>query len=100
MCACGQRPVDNPPRPVDNPVRKILDAMSLDSKTSDKSVKRVNPSGVRDAVDNLNEVIHRHDQILGAILDAIDLINARLDSLENRVTETGETLTQDEGGFL
>lgn len=62
---------------VENPATKILDAMSLNLKTpSYKSVTRSNPSGVREAVDNLNDLV-------AAILSAIDVINARLDALEN-----------------
>lgn len=89
MCACGQRPVDNPTRPVDNsqnPARKILDAMSLDSKNdSYKSVKNLYPTGARETLHNLREVVHNQDRIVAAILDALDLLSARIDAIENRI---------------
>lgn len=88
MCACGQRPVDNSQRPVDkpaNPARKILDAMPLTSKPVYKSRTDSQSTGAHEATHNLETLIHNQDQIVASILQAIDLINARLDALESRI---------------
>lgn len=89
ICACGQRPVDNPTPPVDNsqnPARKILDAMPLILKTdSYKSRSDSQSTGGREVIHNLGESVHSQDQIVAAILDAIDLINARLDAIESQL---------------
>lgn len=84
------KPVDNPVRPVDNPARKLLDAMPLAFKTSYKSVKKVHPSRVGEAVDNLAGAVWDHDRILAAVLDALDLLTARLDGLHRRIEGGGE----------
>lgn len=82
---CGQLPVENSGQPVDksgNPARKILDAMPLTSKPVIKSRTDSQSTGLREVVHNLAESIHNVDQSVGAILDAIDLIKARIDALE------------------
>lgn len=70
-----KNPVDSAKRPVENPARKILDAMSLNLKNQYKSLPRSSTSDAREAIHNL-------DQILGGLLDAVDLTNARIDALE------------------
>ena len=79
-CACGQQSSTRRQNPVENPARKILDAMSLDSKnkTSYKSVTRSSTSGVREAVDELN-------QIVTSLIDALDLITARIDAIDAQI---------------
>lgn len=78
-CACGQRPVENPPPAVENPARKILDTMSLNLKTpSYKPRTDLQPTGTR-------EEIHRLNEQLAAVLNAIDLINARIDAIDNQM---------------
>lgn len=86
-CACGQRPVDNS-RPAvenaENPARKILDAMSLNLKTpSYKPRTDSQPTGARDVIHRLAEL----DSLVASILEAIDLINARIDAIENTISQ-------------
>ena len=89
MCACGQRPVDKSGRPVDNsqnPARKILDAMPLKTKTPNyKPYSDTQPTGAREAIHNLSASIHNQDQIVAVILDALDLLSARIDAIESRI---------------
>lgn len=88
-CACGQRPVEKGRRPVDNsqnPARKILDAMPLKTKTTNyKPSSDTQPTGAREAIHNLGESVHNQDRIAAAILDALDLLSARIDAIENRI---------------
>ena len=73
-----KNPVDSQNRPVENQVRKIFDAMSLNLKNQYKSLPRSSTTDAREAIHNL-------DRIVGAILDALDLINARIDAVEGKL---------------
>lgn len=92
LCACGQRPVDNGKAPVENPATKILRTMSLNLKTPNyKSVQRLDPTGVREAVDNLNALV-------GAIFNALDFVNARIDAIEAQINTPTSDATGARGG--